>query len=85
LSESTIDIHIVPLPTGQDILTEVLRDGTRRMLAKAIEAEVAAWIDAHTHLKDQAGRQQVVRNGHLPEQTIQIGIEAVEVKEKPAA
>jgi hypothetical protein len=81
LSESTTDIHIVPLPTGQDILTEVFREGARRMLAKAIEAEVAAWIDAHAHLKDQAGRQQVIRNGHLPEQTIQIGIEAVEVKQ----
>ena len=36
------------------------------MLAQAIEAEVAAWIDDHAHLKDEAGRRQVVRNGHLP-------------------
>ena len=69
MSESTTDIRIVPLPTGQDVLTEVLRDGARRMLAQAVEAEVAAWIDAHAHLKDQAGRQQMVRNGHLPERT----------------
>jgi putative transposase len=51
------------------------------MLAQAIEAEVAAWIDAHAHLTDQAGRQQVVRNGHLPERTIQTGIGPVEVKQ----
>jgi putative transposase len=31
MSESTTDIRIVPLPTGQDVLTEVLRDGARRM------------------------------------------------------
>jgi hypothetical protein len=31
----------VPLPTGQDDLIEVLRDGARRMLAQAIEAEAA--------------------------------------------
>ena len=39
--ESTTDIRILPLPTGQDMLTEVLRDGASRMLAQAIEAEVS--------------------------------------------
>src|SRR5262249_56776719 len=42
MNESTTDIRIVPLPTGQDVLSEVLRDGARRMLAQAIEAEAAA-------------------------------------------
>jgi putative transposase len=84
MSESTTDIRIVPLPTGQDVLTEVLRDGARRMLAQAIEAEVAAWIDDHAHLKDQAGRQQVVRNGHLPERTIQTGLGPVGVRQPRA-
>src|SRR5437764_15147940 len=79
MSGSTTDIRIVPLPTGQDVLTEVLRDGARRLLAQAIEAEVATRIDAHAHLTDQVGRQQVVRNGHLPERTIQTGIGPVEV------
>jgi hypothetical protein len=44
MSESTTDLRIMPLPTGQDVLTEVLRDGARRMLAQAVEVEVAAWI-----------------------------------------
>ncbi|MGE5755742.1 MAG: transposase, partial [Planctomycetaceae bacterium] len=81
MSESTTDIRIVPLPTGRDVITEILRDGARRMLAEAIEAKVAAWIDAHDHLKDRAGRQQVVRNGHLPERTIQTGIGEIPVKQ----
>src|SRR5512142_2912865 len=81
MSVSTTDIRIVPLPTGQDVLSEVLRDGARRMLAQAVEAEVAAWIDVHAHLKDDAGREQGVRNGHLPERTIQTGIGNVEVKQ----
>src|SRR3954453_8144398 len=81
MQQSTTDIRIVPLPTGQDVLTEVLRDGARRMLAQAIEAEVATRIDAHAHLTDPAGRQQVVRNGHRPERTIQTGIGPVEVKQ----
>jgi putative transposase len=79
--ESTTDIRIVPLPKGQDVLTEILRDGARRLLAEAIEAEVAAWIDAHAHLKDDAGRRQVVRNGHLPERAIQTGIGEIDVKQ----
>src|SRR5689334_19336731 len=81
MSESTTDIRIVPLPGGQDVLTDILRDGARRLLAQAVEAEVAAWIDAHAHLKDQAGRRQVVRNGHLPERAIQTGIGDIEVKQ----
>src|SRR4029079_7927324 len=78
---STTDIRIVPLPTGQDILTGVLRDGARKMLAQAIEAEVAAWIHDPAHLKDDAGHQQVVRNGHLPERTIQTGIGPIDVRQ----
>jgi putative transposase len=81
MSESTTDIRIVPLPTSQDVLTDLLRDGARRMLAQAIEAEVAAYVDARAHLKDDAGRQQVVRNGHLPERTIQTGLGEIEVQQ----
>ncbi len=81
MTESTTDIRIVPVPNGQDVLTEVLREGARRLLAQAVEAEVAAWIDAHAHLKDGAGRRQVVRNGHLPERTLQTGLGDIDVKQ----
>src|SRR5579883_3506775 len=80
MNESTTDIRIVPPPTGQDVLTEILRDGARRMLARAIEAE-AAWIADHAHLKDEAGHQQVVRNGHLPDRTIRTGLGPIEVQQ----
>src|SRR4051795_13745590 len=81
VNESTTDIRIVPLPKGQDVITEILRDGARRMLAEAIEAEVTTWIDAHAQLKDGEGRRQVVRNGHLPERTIQTGLGEIPVKQ----
>ncbi len=81
MSQSTTEIRIVPLPTGQDALTDLLRDGARRMLAQAIEAEVAAYVDAHDHLRDDRGRRQVVRNGHLPERAIQTGLGDIEVKQ----
>jgi transposase-like protein len=70
-----------PAAATQDVLTEVLREGARQMLAQAIRAEAAAWIDEHAHLKDQAGRQQVVRNGSLPERTILTGLGPIEVKQ----
>jgi len=58
----------------KSVLEEVLRQGAREMLLKAIEAEVAGYIDQHAHLVDEAGRRLVVRNGHLPEREILTGI-----------
>ena len=81
MSQSTSEIRIVPLAQSHDVLTEVLRNGARQMLAKAIEAEVAAWIDDHAHLKDEAGRRQVVRNGSHPERTILTGLGPIDVKQ----
>jgi transposase-like protein len=71
----------VPLPGSRDVLTDVLRQGAQQLLAQAIEAEVADWIERHQHCLDAQGRRQVVRNGSLPERTITTGIGAVEVKQ----
>lgn len=81
MSQSISEIRIVPLPGSHDVLTEILRNGAREMLARAIEAEVASWIDEHAHLKDEAGRRQVVRNGSHPERTILTGLGPIEVKQ----
>jgi putative transposase len=81
VQESTILPIAGPMHASKDALTDILRDGARRLLAEAVEAEVAAWIDAHAHLKDQAGRRQVVRNGHLPERAIQTGLGDLDVKQ----
>jgi len=43
------------------------------MLAEAIEAEVAEWIESHRDVTDAEGRRQVVRNGRMPERTIVTG------------
>src|SRR5690349_925050 len=81
VNEPTTDLRIVSPPKGRDALTDLLRDGARRLLAEAIEAEVAAWIDAHAHPKDRAGRREVVRDGHLPERAIQAGLGETPVKQ----
>jgi putative transposase len=73
---------IVSLPaTGRDVLTSILRDGAQRLLAQAVEAEVAEWIDVHSHVQDSHGYRQVVRNGHLPKRTLMTGVGPVEVEQ----
>jgi putative transposase len=76
---STDDIRIVPLPNAHDVLTDVLRQGAQQLLAQAIDAEVADWIERHLHCRDADGHRQVVRNGHLPQRTITTGLGPVPV------
>jgi putative transposase len=64
----------------RDALTEVLRDGARTLLAQAVEAEVVEFLARHQGEQDGAGRTRMVRNGHLPERTIQTGLGQVAVK-----
>jgi len=49
---------------GGSLLDEIVRDGARQMLAAALQAEVAAYIDAHADQLDEHGHRLVVRNGH---------------------
>ena len=72
---------VLPVESSRDLLTEVLRDGARRLLGEAIEGEVEDWIAARVDLRDGEGRRQVVRNGYHRERTIQTGIGAVEVRQ----
>lgn len=81
MMNSTAEIRVVPVSTAGDALTEVLRAGAQRLLADAINAEVADWIDRHQDCRDDQGRRQVVRNGSLPGRTITTGIGAVEVQQ----
>ena len=60
-------------------LDELFREGARRMLAAALEAEVEAYIAAHTELLDEHGHRLVVRNGHAPGRTLATGVGQVEV------
>jgi transposase-like protein len=68
-----------PASPVDDPLTEILRKGARDLLAQAIEAEVAAYLQERAHLSDEAGRRQVVRNGYLPSRGVLTGLGPVEV------
>ena len=76
---------VVPLPrpgtsVTDDPLLAVLRDGARRMLMQAIEAEVEAFLASHAGRSDEQGRRRVVRTGHAPERQIQTWIGPIEVR-----
>jgi putative transposase len=81
MRHATTITESLPVAASPDVLTEVCRTGARQMLAQAIEAEVAAYLDARCELRDEAGRQQVVRNGRLPRRTILTGVGPVEVQQ----
>lgn len=71
----------VCLPEARLSLDEVLRQGAQRLLAQAIEAEVAQWIEEHQHVTDDRGRRQVVRNGYLPERKLVTAVGEVAVQQ----
>lgn len=61
-------------------LDEIARQGARRMLSEALEAEVEAYVEAAKDERDERGRALVVRNGHANEREILLGAGSVAVK-----
>ncbi len=62
-------------PAGvDDPVTEALRQGARKLLAQAIEAEVEAFLAEHAELALANGHRRVVPNGYLSEREVQTGI-----------
>jgi transposase-like protein len=61
-------------------LDEIVREGARRMLAAALEAEVDAYVSAFADDVDELGRRLVVRNGHAAERCIATGAGPIEVR-----
>jgi transposase-like protein len=63
-----------------DPLTELAREGARRMLAQVLVAEADAFVAMWKDLKLPDGRDRIVRHGHGPDRTIQTGVGPVEVR-----
>src|SRR6266705_1280620 len=60
-------------------LDELFREGARRMLAAALEAEVDAYLAAYAAVVDERGHRLVRRNGHAPARQLATGAGQVEV------
>jgi len=58
-------------PDGAVLIDELVREGARRMLAEALQAEVDAYIAQFVGERDERGRRLVVRNGsHQPREVL---------------
>jgi putative transposase len=61
-------------------LDAIVREGARRMLAAALEAEVDDYLAAHQAERDEHGRRLVVRNGHARQRQVTTAAGAVAVR-----
>ena len=80
MDQGTRDAIRFPESSSQDVLTGILREGAQKLLTEAIEAEVAAYIEAHKTVQDARGRRLVVRNGYRYERELQTGVGPVKVR-----
>jgi len=79
----TSDSTVVPLrqpDAVDDPLTAVLREGARRLLAQAVEAEAEAFLASMRDARLPDGRDRIVRHGYGPQRVIQTGIGPVAVR-----
>ncbi|WP_078936570.1 IS256 family transposase [Streptomyces sp. NRRL F-7442] len=67
-------------PSGSSLLDEIVREGARRMLAAALEAEVNAYIAKLADERDDKGRRLAVRNGYHQPRQVTTAAGVVEVK-----
>jgi putative transposase len=77
------DTTVIPFRQPEaidDALTELAREGARRILGQALIAEADAFVAMWKELKLPDGRDRVVRHGHGPRRAIQTGIGPVEVR-----
>jgi transposase-like protein len=80
MSRDTTVIRLRQPDAVDDPLSELAREGARRMLAQALIAEADAFVAMWKDLKLPDGRDRVVRHGHGPERAIQTGVGPVAVR-----
>ena len=64
---------------SSSLIDEIVREGARRMLAEALQAEVDAYIAAFAAERDENGRRLVVRNGYHQGREVLTSAGAVQV------
>jgi transposase-like protein len=80
MSKSNLHALSQPERTQNDPLHELIRQGARDLVARAVETELESMLSQYADVTTPDGRQAVVRNGHLPKRTVQTGVGDVEVQ-----
>ncbi len=65
---------------SQVTLDDLAREGARRMIAAALEAEVDEYVGAFTEEVGEDGKRLVVRNGRARERRVTVGSGTVPVR-----
>lgn len=81
MSSSAFALRLATEPVVNLTLEQVARDGARRALQKAIEDEVAQYVEANKQHVDESNHRLVVRNGHHRPRTILSGVGPIEVRQ----
>ena len=82
--EKAKDKTTIPEIQGEmpgSILEELAREGARKLLAQALEAEVDEFLQKHQDKIGIDGRRQVVRNGYMPARQLVTGIGPVRIRQ----
>jgi putative transposase len=71
-----------PMEAGDErrTLDELAREGARQILIKALEAEVASYVDGHARARDERDHALVTRNGHARSRKITIGAGTIDIR-----
>src|SRR5690554_1517214 len=80
MSKSNLHALSQPEATKNDPLHDLIRQGARDLIARAVESELQVLLNQYADVLTPDGRKAVVRNGHLPKRTIQTGVGDVDVQ-----
>jgi transposase-like protein len=77
------DVRRLPVEGADEVavtLDDLAREGARRMIAAALEAEVDEYVARHVEQIDEEGRRLVVRNGRARERKLTVGSGTVAIR-----
>jgi putative transposase len=78
-----VDVRRLPVGEGNEgrvTLDDLAREGARRMIAAALEAEVDEYVGAFVDEVGEEGKRLVVRNGRARERRVTVGSGTISVK-----
>ncbi len=73
MRKTTTETQIEATPETMGALEIIVREGARKMLQAALEAEIEEHLSRFKHLVNEDGKRLVVRNGVMPERTVLTG------------
>ena len=81
MQATTQTLRLATEPVVKGTIDDLVRQGARQMLQKAIEDEVAQYVERHKEAVDEKGHRLVVRNGVKPPRSIQTTAGSIEVRQ----